>query len=104
MARAPFRTQVRVDGSKVSTRITQPGMEQLLADNLRKQRGADNSGRRQWSARIPDLTREQWRREGREDLLRGDRKALEKYVASPEGRVFSTMPRGKNRGFSAGGL
>lgn len=104
MAREPFKTAVRVDGTKLSTRITQPGMEQLLNDNLKRQRGAGNSSHRKWSARIPELTREQWKREGREDLLKGDRRALEKYVASPEGRVFSTMPRGKNRGFSCGGI
>lgn len=97
----PTRTQVRVDGTTLSTRITQPDESEVLADNLRDQA---NSGHRLWSARFPVIEREKWRRQGREDLLRGDRKALEKYVASPEGRKYSTMPRGRSRAFSFGGI
>jgi hypothetical protein len=99
--KAPFRTRIRVDGTTLSTRIEQPDESDVLAENLRRQ---NNSGHRLWSASFPDITREVWRREGREDLLRGDRKALEKYVASPEGRKYSTMPRGRSRAFSRGGL
>lgn len=101
MSKAPLRTAVRVDDRKVSTRITQPNESDILAANRRAQQ---TPGGRGWGARIPDITREKWRREGREDLLRGDRKALERYVASPEGRKYSTMPRGRSRAFSFGGL
>lgn len=89
-----------MEGNKVHTRITQPNESEILAANRKAQQ---ETGRRGWGARIPDITREQWRRQGREDLLRGDRKALEKFVASPEGQKYSTMPRGKSRGFSFGG-
>jgi hypothetical protein len=99
--KAPWKTRIRVDGATLSTRIEQPDESEVLADNLRKQ---NNSGHRNWSASFPEIQREVWRRQGREDLLRGERKALEKYVASPEGRRFSTMPRGRSRAFSRGGI
>lgn len=98
---APFRTRVRVDDRKLSTRLEQPNESEILAANRKAQQ---TPGARGWGARITDIEREKWRREGRQDLLRGDRKALEKFVASPEGRKYSTMPRGKSRSFSFGGL
>lgn len=101
MPRAPLRTSVRVDDRKLSTRITQPNESEILAANRKAQQTPGNRG---WAARITDIEREKWRREGRQDLLRGDRKALEKFVASPEGRKYSTMPRGRSRAFSFGGL
>ena len=101
MPKAPLRTAVRVENRKVSTRITQPNESEILAANRQAQQ---TPGGRGWGARVTDIQREQWRRQGREDLLRGDRKALEKYIASPEGRKYSTMPRGRSRAFSFGGL
>jgi hypothetical protein len=99
--KAPWKTSIRVEGDTLHTRIEQPDESEILQANLRKQ---NNSGHRRWSASIPVIVQEKWRREGREDLLRGDRKALEKFVASPEGQKYSTMPRGRSRAFSRGGL
>jgi hypothetical protein len=96
-----IRNQMRVDGTKVTTRLTQPDESQVLARNLRDQ---NNPGHRRFSARVTDIQRMEWKRQGREDLLRGEVKALEKYVASPEGRKYSTMPRGRSRSFSVGGI
>ncbi len=101
MSRGVIRTQMRVDGTKVTTRMTQPDESDVLARNLRDQ---NNPGHRRWSARVPDIQRLEWKRQGRDDLLRGETKALEKYVASPEGKKYSTMPRGRSRSFSVGGL
>lgn len=96
-----IRTQMRVDGTKVTTRRTQPNESDILAQN---ERDRNNSGHRRFSARVPEIERMRWQREGRQDLLDGDVKALEKYVASPEGRKYSTMPRGRSRAFSFGGI
>lgn len=101
MAKAPWRTQIRVDDHTVATRITQPDESEILQRNIRDR---NQSSHRLWSARVPDIQREVWRRQGREDLLRGERKALEKYIASPEGKKYSTMPAGRSRAFSVGGL
>jgi len=101
MAKGVIRTQVRVDGTKVTTRRTQPNESEILADN---ERDRNNPGHRRWSARIPEIERMRWKQQGREDLIRGEVRALEKFVASPEGRKYSTMPRGRSRSFSVGGL
>jgi hypothetical protein len=96
-----IHTAVRVDGTKVSTRRTQPNESEILAEN---ERDRNNPGHRRFSARVPEIERMRWKAQGREDLLRGDVRALEKYVASPEGRKYSTMPRGRSRSFSVGGI
>ena len=97
---APFRTRLVVDGKTVRTRLEQPNESEILAANRKAQQ---TPGGRGWGGRVTDIERERWRREGRQDLLRGERKALEKYFAG-EGRRFSTAPRGKARSFSFGGL
>jgi Asp/Glu/hydantoin racemase len=96
-----IRTQIREDGRKVTVRRTQPDESEVLARNLREQ---NNSSHRRFSARVTDIQRLEWKQQGREDLLRGEVRALEKYVASPEGRKYSTMPRGRSRAFSVGGI
>lgn len=101
MSRGVIRTQVRVDGTTVTTRKTQPDESDVLARN---ERDRNNPGQRRFSARVPEIERMRWKREGREDLLKGDVRALEKFVASPEGRKYSTMPRGRSRSFSVGGI
>ena len=101
MSRGVIRTQVRVDGTKVTTRMTQPDESDVLARN---ERDRNSPGQRRFSARVTEIERMRWKREGREDLLGGNVRALEKFVASPEGRKYSTMPRGRSRSFSVGGL
>jgi hypothetical protein len=96
-----IRTQFREDGRKVTIRRTQPDESEVLARN---ERDRNNSGHRRFSARVTDIQRLEWKQQGREDLLRGEFRALEKYVASPEGKKYSTMPRGRSRAFSVGGL
>lgn len=98
--RNSLRIQTRVEGTTLHTRVTQPNESEILQANHRQRMAGPNKG---WGARITDIERERWRRAGREDLLKGDRKALEKFIASPEGRKYDLMPRGKSRGFSAGG-
>jgi hypothetical protein len=101
MAKGVIRTRSRWDGSKVTVRRDQPNESQILADN---ERDRNNPGHRRFSARVPEIQRMLWKEQGREDLLRGEVRALEKYIASPEGRKYSTMPRGRSRSFSVGGL
>jgi hypothetical protein len=101
VAQGVIRTRHRWDGTKLTTRRDQPNESDILAQN---ERDRNNPGHRRFSARVPEIERMRWKREGRQDLLDGDVKALEKYVASPEGRKFSTMPRGRSRAFSVGGL
>lgn len=98
--RAPLRTQLEADGTTVRTRLTQPNESEILAANRRAQQ---TPGGRGWGGRVTDIEREKWRREGRQDLLRGERRALEKFFAG-EGRQYSTAPRGKSRSFSCGGI
>lgn len=101
MALGVIRTRHRWDGNKLTTRRDQPNESEILAEN---ERDRNNPGHRRFSARVPEIERMRWKEQGREDLLRGDVKALEKFVASPEGKKYSTMPRGRSRSFSVGGL
>jgi hypothetical protein len=101
MSRGVIRTRSRWDGTKLSVRRDQPAESDILAQN---ERDRNNPGHRRFSARVPEIERMRWKAQGREDLLRGEVKALEKYIASPEGKKYSTMPRGRSRSFSVGGL
>lgn len=101
MGKGVIHTAHRWDGTKLTTRRTQPNESQILAEN---ERDRNNPGHRRFSARVTEIERLRWKEQGREDLLGGDVKALEKFVASPEGRKYSTMPRGRSRSFSVGGL
>lgn len=101
MAKGVIRTRHRWDGTKLTIRRDQPNETEILAEN---ERDRNNPGQRRFSARVPEIERMRWKEQGREDLLRGDVKALEKFVSSPEGRKYSTMPRGRSRSFSFGGL
>jgi hypothetical protein len=101
MGKGVIRTRHRWDGTTLSTRRDQPNETEILAEN---ERDRNNPGHRRFSARVPEIQRMRWKEQGREDLLRGEVRALEKYIASPEGRKYSTMPRGRSRSFSVGGL
>lgn len=104
--REPLKVSLAVDGDTLRSRWEQPGGEEIIKENLRQQH--ESPARRsdfiQPLARIPVLEKERWRREGREDLLRGDKRAMERFLASSEGRAFRTTPRGRSRAFSFGGI
>lgn len=101
----PVVIQTRISGDRVASRMTQPGAGEIVKDNARLRslthRKADFM---QPLARVPVIVREQWKRDGREDLLRGDRKAMERYLNSSEGSAFRTRPKGRSRAFSYGGI
>lgn len=104
-----MRQKAAVDRQgRLTVRTEQPGAEAILKDNLRRQVDPAAAIRKsdfmQPLARIPEIVTEHWRREGRQDLLRGDRKAMERYLNSSEGRALRTAKRGKARSFSFGGI
>jgi hypothetical protein len=103
MARkSPVRQSTHVEDGKFYNVWEQPDRGLILAENARR-RGF-NPRKSDWikpMATIPLEDREVLKRK-RPDLFE-DRRKMEKWLNSSEGRPYSNTPRGRSRNFSFGG-
>jgi hypothetical protein len=100
----PVRQRTVKDGDTWVNDWKQPGRRAIIEQNLRDaSQGQRKSEFGQIGARIPTLDREVLSKTHPE-AMRGNKKALEKFLNSSEGRIYRTTPRGRSRSKSFGGI
>lgn len=100
-----IRQRTVAEGGRVYNDWKQPGRREILKENLRQQ--ADSGSVRKnvrMAMDIPILDREVLIKKYPEALKYGDRKAIDRFLHSSEGRPYRTSPRGRTRPFSFGGI
>lgn len=85
------------DGADIVSVQRQPDADRVIESAARKRaKGARKSDFMRPAAEIPHIVQEQLRRTN-PDVARGDRRAMEKWLNSSEGRAFRTAPKGSSR-------
>ena len=99
----PIRQRVVAEDGRLYNTWDQPGRKACLDDN--RQRQQSNPRKSDWIkplAAIPILDQEVLQQ--RDPELFKDRRKLERFINSSDGRAYRTTPRGRARNFSYGGL
>ena len=100
-----IRTRYVQQDGRLYARSWQNGVDKI-AEQVKQRREITprKSDFAQPMAIIPKIVREDWKRKGREDLLRGDQRAMERWLNSPEGKPWDQRRKGRSRSFSFGGI
>lgn len=101
--RSPVKQRTKLEGGRLYNDWKQPGRREILTGNLALQANSDRPKSLAFSARIPILDREVLAKRHPE-AMNGERRALEKFLNSSEGRPYRTSPKGRSRGKSYGGI
>lgn len=103
MSRSPIRQKTVIEGDRIYNVWEQTSRGTILAHNAERRK--DNPRKSDWIKPLASIPLEDHAVLSRErpDLFR-DRRRLERFINSSEGKKFRTTPRGRSRNFSFGGV